>query len=428
MWEVSTTEQGGNSSGCATPSTPALSGAAVPTTQHPGFLPAGTENSTPCTPWAFNRPMDTSHLTASEIPEDTTTKVTGEQDLSLSSTKWKICKSSPGCGATPALSAGWAGTGSQPLSVWFLVPVIPPTCEEIVIRLETLRGGAGWQQPPPKGQHNQSRGVPPHQTPKGVWAERWEDALKQDTATSPGRSLRSAGTAALAGGHTNSHSFWKELCSAKCYHPAQREISALFSSTATLRFITLGSSSLAGLGEAWVHTLPHVLLPPATQHQEWSLPAKGAHFQKGFLNSSSIPTLGKSTFQHHFQLVLCQQSIHLRNSEKSLLHLGLDEPTQRCSTESLRELRRVGTTAPPNNESSTTSQRELLQTTTQTSQYLDKITKLIAFLNQMHWCVQTGARSLSKDRGWAGTCFDSLWEAQFKGWSPELETKVTQNK
>lgn len=139
------------------------------------------------------------------------------------------------------------------------------------------------------------------------------------------------------------------LCIAKCYHPAQRGISALFSSTATLRFFTLGPSSLAGLGEVWVHTSPHVLLPPGTP-------------------------LGKSTFQHHFQLMSYEQSIHpsIYWIHKKACHtLDWDEPTQRRSHIQFRELRRAGTTA-PDREISTASQRAASD---YNPNYFDKITK-----------------------------------------------------
>lgn len=194
-----------------------------------------------------------------------------------------------------------------------------------MIHLETARGGAGWRQPPPKGQHNQSRGVPPHQTLKGVWAERWEDALKQDTATSPGRSLKSAGSAALAGGDTLTATHFGKNCAVQNVIALLRGESLPFSPALPHSGLSPLVPPARLIWERFEFTHSHLSSCPH-QHciRSTPFPLRGLTSKRGFWNSSSsISTLGKTTFQHHFQLMLYKQSIHPLNSGKSLLHLRL---------------------------------------------------------------------------------------------------------
>lgn len=199
-----------------------------------------------------------------------------------------------------------------------------------MIHLDIVHGGAGWWKHPPNGQHNQSWGIPPRSNTEGCFGpERWDAALKQDTETSSGRSLscllamlKCISGVAPARLLTAIH-FVNSCHSARHYHPPpQRGISALFSSIATLRFITLDSSirlvykrfkliKLA-LPEMCQGALPHIIPPPATQDQEPSLPPnQKAHFQKGFLEEPQQHLHPwKTTFQHNFQLMLHKQSIH----------------------------------------------------------------------------------------------------------------------
>lgn len=158
-----------------------------------------------------------------------------------------------------------------------------------MIHLDKAHGGAGWQKHPPNGQHNQSWGIPPRSNTEGCFGpKRWDAALKRDTETSSGRSLSCllAMLKCLSGdtpaGLLTAIHFVNSCGSARHYHPPpQRGISALFSSTATLGFITLDSSvrlvckrfklTELSLPETCQGALPHIILPRAPQDQEPSL-------------------------------------------------------------------------------------------------------------------------------------------------------------
>lgn len=157
--------------------------------------------------------MGTSHLTVCcQRPNDKSNQRTGSVT--------ELCKMK----ALQILARVWSNTCSVSRLSWDRVIVrflVFGLCNSThVLRNRDSFGETVWRSrmaaASPRGTA-QSWGVPPHPAPKGVWAERWEDALKQDTATSPGRSLGSAGRAALPAGDTaGRHSFWKELCSAEC--------------------------------------------------------------------------------------------------------------------------------------------------------------------------------------------------------------------
>lgn len=162
--------------------------------------------------------------------------------------------------------------------------------------------------PPPEGQHNQPRGVPTHQTPPafGLKGGRMQ---KQDTAGSPGRSLRSAGSAALAAGDALPASHFGKSCAVQNVIALLRGESLPFSPA-------LPHSGLSPLAPpAWLvwerseFTHPHV---SSCHHRITSTPCplRGLISKRGFWSSSGISTLGKSTFQYHFQLLLYEQSIH----------------------------------------------------------------------------------------------------------------------
>lgn len=266
------------------PPAPQLSGAAAPTTQHMGFLSAETENSTPCTPRVFKQAggyLSPHSKWAPQRPNDKRNWRTGSVT--------ELCKMKD----LQILPRVWSNTCSVSRLSWDRVTALisagfgPCNTTHVVRRWWFIWRHCVEEQDGnslPQRDNTTSPGESHHIKHQRVGSERWEDALKQDTATSPGRSLRSAGTAALP---------------AKCYHPAQRGISALFSSTATLRLlITLGSSSLAGLGEVWVHTLPHVLPPPASG----AVPAcQGGSLPKG--DSGTAAAASPHSGNQHFNTI-----------------------------------------------------------------------------------------------------------------------------
>lgn len=303
-------------------------------------------------------------------------------------------------------------TGSQPSAVC-LVPAMAPTCWGA----RDSSGDTAWRSTmataSPRGTAQPAQS-PSTSNTEGVGAGRWEDALKQDTETSPGRSLRSAGRAALAGGNTLTATHSGRCCA------VQNVITLLWGES--LPFPQHCHTRVFHpwfLQPGWLGRFEFTQPPcPPAAHRSSPCPLRGLT-PKGLLEQQQHLHAWAISISTPLPTMLHRSSIH-----PSICWVHKN-PVTPWTGMSHPEVQPWGAEQGP---LLPTGKAQQLHTTAQSRQYLDKITKITAFLHQMHWSGQTGAQGLSKGRGWTGTFFDSSCEAQFKGWSPELETKVTQHK
>lgn len=241
--------------------------------------------------------MGVSCLVTSGLLKDWTTKVTIEWYLSLSSAKWKTCKSSSGCGAAPAPSAGWARGHSLYQFVFWPHRTRWGNWFSWIWHVEK-QDGESIPQTLSRTSQEESH---PDQMPKDVLGAKgrmrcWNETLE----ASPGRffscllaMLKHISGDASARLLTATH-FVNSCGSTRHQHPPpQWGISALFSSIATLRFITLDSpvrlaykrfSSLNQHCLKCAKEHSHVL-SCHWQHKVWepSIPLNQADFRKGVL-------------------------------------------------------------------------------------------------------------------------------------------------